>query len=67
VEFVAHHQGWHVPLGMEVIQVLSDKVVIQNTGVLLRENIYKTAGICKQGLSYISMLTSFVYFKICLR
>src|SRR5882724_3518760 len=67
---VVHHQGWMSQPGTGVIQVSPDKVVVQNTGVPLRENIYKTACICKKGLSYlfsISMLTSLVYFKTCLR
>src|SRR5882724_1503184 len=63
---VVHHQGWMSQLGMGVIWVLPDKVVVQNTGVPLRENIYKTACICKKKLSYlfsISMLMSFGLFQ----
>src|SRR5882724_8126121 len=63
---VVHHQGWMSQPGTGVIGVSPDKVVVQNTGVPLRENIYKTTCICKKGLSYlfsISMLTSFGLFQ----
>src|SRR5882724_9691745 len=63
---VAHHQGWMSQPRMGVIRVSPDKVVVQNTGVLLRENIYKTACICRKGLSYlfsISTLMSFGLFQ----
>jgi len=66
VEVCGTSSGLDVPTGDGGHLGVPDKVVVQNTGVPGKQNTYKTACICKKGLSYlfsISTLTSFGLFQ----